>query len=182
MKALAAAALLALVVACGQGRAIFNVDVLSFMHPSGRDTIPYTLPPSPIAIAADSFITPQKISLPSGLGSSSVDSVSVTAAASAENATGTGSVTFEVFFSKDSASVYGGTPYFTATGTISGTQPSTVPIVAPTTVSLSDSVFNTNTLWVGVHARLNQNAGPGLTGKVRLTTVTMRIVLQDKVF
>jgi len=49
-------------------------------------------------------------------------------------------------------------------------------------VSLSDSVFNANTLWVGVHARLNQNAGPGLTGKVRLTAVTMRIVLQDKVF
>ena len=182
MKALAAAALLALVIACGQGRAIFNVDVLSFMQPSGRDTIRYTLPPSPITITADSFIPAQKISLPSGLGNSSVDSVSVTAAAVVDNATGTGSVTFEVFFAKDSATAYGGTPYFTATGTISGTQPSTVPLVAPTTVSLSDSVFNTNTLWVGVHARLNQNAGPGLTGKVRLTTVTMRIVLQDKVF
>jgi len=81
MKALAAAALLALVVACGQGRAIFNVDVLSFMQPSGRDTIPYNLPPSVITITADSFIPVQKISLPSGLGNSSVDSVSVTAAA-----------------------------------------------------------------------------------------------------
>jgi len=82
MKALAArAALLALVVACGQGRAIFNVDVLSFMQPSGRDTIRYNLPPSPITLTADSFIPVQKISLPSGLGNSSVDSVSVTAAA-----------------------------------------------------------------------------------------------------
>ena len=182
MKALATAALLSLVVACGQGRAIFIVNVLTFMQPSGRDTVRYALPPSPITVTADSFIPAQKISLPSGLGSSSVDSVSVTAAAVVDNATGTGSVTFDVFFAKDSASAYSGTPYFTATGTISGTQPSTVPLVAPTTVSLSDSVFNTNTLWVGVHARLNQNAGPGLTGKVRLTTVTMRIVLQDKVF
>src|SRR5258708_24459139 len=108
MKALAAAALLALVIAWGQGRAIFNVDVLSFMQPSGRDTIPYTLPPSPITITADSFIPAQKISLPSGLGNSSVDSVSVTAAAVVDNATGTGSVTFEVFFAKDSATAYGG--------------------------------------------------------------------------
>jgi len=182
MKALAAAALLALVVACGQGRAIFNVDVLSFIQPSGKDTIPYALPPSVITISADSFITPQKVSLPSGLGNSSVDSVSLTGAAEAINQTGTGSVKFELFFSKDSASVYGGTPYITATATISGTQPDTVKLLPPTTVSLADSVFNTNTLWVGFHAAMTQNAGPGLSGKVRLTTVTMRIVLQDKVF
>ncbi len=182
MKALAAAALLALVAACGEGRVIFNVDVLSFMQPSGKDTIPYALPSSVITISADSFITAQKVSLPSGLGNSSVDSVSVAGAAVADNATGTGSVTFEIFFSKDSASVYTGTPYITATGTISGPQPSTVPLLAPDTVSLADSVFNTNTLWVGFHAAVTQNAGPGLTGKVRLTMVTLRIVLQDKVF
>src|SRR5882762_4352993 len=146
MKALAAAALLALIVACGQGRAIFNVDVLSFMQPSGKDTIPYALPPSVITISADSFIPVQKISLPSGLGNSSVDSVSVSAAAVADNATGTGSVTFEVFFSKGSATVYSGSPYVTATGTITGAQPSTVSLLAPTQVSLSDSVFNANTL------------------------------------
>src|SRR5689334_7479377 len=181
MKALAAAALLALVIACGQGRAIFNVDVLSFIQPSGKDTIPYTLPTSVITISADSFITPQKVSLPSGLGNSSVDSVSLTGAAEAINQTGTGSVKFELFFSKDSASVYSGTPYITAIGTIS-TQPDTVQLLPATTVSLADSIFNTNSLWVGFHAAMTQNAGPGLSGKVRLTLVNLRIVLQDKVF
>lgn len=181
MKALATA-LLVFVAACGEGRAIFNVDVLSFFQPSGQDTIPYTLPPSVITISADSFTTPVQINLPPGLGSSTVDSVTVTAAAVAENQAGTGSVQFEIFFAKDTQNFYtANTPYLQASGTITGTQPSTVPLLAPATVSLADTVFNANTLWVGVHAALTQNAGPGLTGRVRLTTLTLRVVLQDKI-
>ena len=182
-KALAAALLvIAGVAACGQGRAIFNVDVLSFIQPSGKDTVVYNFPTTPIAVSRDSFLPAQKISMPSGLGSSSVDSVSVSLAGAADNQTGTGSAKFEIFFSKDSAAVYAGSPYITATGTISGPQPSTVLLLAPDTVSLSDSVFNTNTLWVGVHAGFTQNAGTGLSGKLRLTLLNLRIVLQDKVF
>ena len=184
MKALGAALLvLAGVAACGEGRAIFNVDVLSFIQPSGRDTVTYNFPASPITVARDSFLPAQKVSLPSGLGNSSVDSVSVSLAGVADNLTGTGSATFEIFFAKDSAAVYTGTPYITATGSISGPQPSTVPLLAPATVSLADTVFNTNTLWVGVHAGFTQNAGvSGLSGKLRLTLLSLRIVLQDKVF
>jgi len=184
MKALGAALLvIAGVAACGAGRAIFNVDVLSFIQPSGKDTIAYNFPATPILVSRDSFLPAQKVSLPSGLGSSSVDSVSVSLAGSAANQTGTGSATFEIFFSKDSATIYTGQPYITATGTISGPQPSTVPLLAPDTVSLADSVFNTNTLWVGVHAAFTQNAGvSGLSGKLRLTLLNLRIVLQDKVF
>lgn len=181
MKAIAAA-LLVFAAACGAGRAIFNVDVVSFLQPSGKDTLGYNVPAAPITVSADSFITPQKISLPSGLGKSTVDSVTVTAAAVAENTSGTGSATFEVFFSRDSATVYSTTPYISASGTISGTQPSTVPLLAPSTVSLMDSVFNTNTLWVGIHAAVTKNAGPALIGRVRVTTLLLRIVLQDKVF
>ena len=167
--------------ACGEGRAIFNVDVLSFIQPSGKDTIRYNLATA-LAVSADSFITPQKVSLPPGLGKSSVDSVQVTAAAVIENTTGTGSIQFQVYFAKDSANVYTTTPYITANGTISGTQPSTVPLLPPTSVALSDSVFNTDQLWVGVHAGIAKNAGPNLVGRVRLTTLTLRVVLQDKIF
>lgn len=181
MKALAAA-LLVFVTACGEGRAVFNVDVLSFLQPSGDDTVAYALPPSVITITADSFIRPALIILPSGLGSSTVDSVTVTAAAVDENQTGTGAVQFEVFFKKDTVNFYSGTPYLVASGTISGTQPSTVLLLPPDTISLADSVFDGNKLWVGVHAALTQNAGPGLSGRVRLTTLTLRIVLQDKLF
>lgn len=184
MKALGAALLVvAGVAACGQGRAIFNVDVLSFIQPSGKDTLSYNFPATPITVSRDSFVPPQKVSLPSGLGNSSVDSVSVSLAGRADNQTGTGSATFEIFFAKDSAAVYSGSPYIVATGTITGPQPSTVLLLAPDTVSLADSVFNTNTLWVGVHAGFTQNAGvTGLSGTLRLTLLNLRIVLQDKVF
>ena len=105
MKATASALVVAaalLSAACGEGRAIFIVDVLSFIQPSGKDTIHYNLP-TVVAFSADSFITPQKVSLPPGLGKSSVDSVQVTAAAVIENTTVTGSIQFQVYFSKDSA-------------------------------------------------------------------------------
>lgn len=171
----------AVAVTCGTGRAIFNVDVLSFIQPSGKDTIHYNIP-GLLAGSADSFITPQKVGLPGGLGKSTVDSVQLTAAAVIENQTGTGSIQFQVYFAKDSAKVYTTTPYINATGTISGTQPSTVPLLPPTSVSLSDTVFNTNTLWVGVHAGISKNAGADLVGRVRLTALTLRIVLSDKIF
>ncbi|SRR5258705_8416261 len=184
MKATASAFVVAaalLSAACGEGRAIFIVDVLSFIKPAGTDTIHYNVP-GPIAISADSFITPQKVSLPPGLGKSTVDNVEVTAAAVIENTTGTGAIQFEVFFAKDSANVYLTTPYISANGTISGTQPSTVPLLPPTAVSLADSVFNTDQLWVGVHAGIAKNAGADLVGRVRLTTLSLRVVLQDKIF
>jgi hypothetical protein len=180
-SALIVGAALLLSGACGEGRAIFNVDVLSFIQPSGKDTIRYNLATA-LAVSADSFITPQKVSLPPGLGKSSVDSVSVTAAAVIENTTGTGSLQFQVYFAKDSANVYTTTPYITANGTISGTQPSTVPLLPPTSVALSDSVFNTDVLWVGVHAGISKNAGADLVGRVRLTTLSLRVVLKDKIF
>ena len=167
--------------ACGEGRAIFNVDVLSFIQPSGKDTLRYNVPTA-LAASADSFITPQKVSLPPGLGKSSVDSVQVTAAAVIDNTTGTGSIQFQVYFSKDSASVYTTTPYISSNATITGPQPSTVPLLPPTSVSLSDSVFNADQLWVGVHARVTKNAGAALVGRLRLTTLSLRIVLKDKIF
>src|SRR5258708_3141549 len=118
MKATAPALVVAaalLSAACGEGRAIFNVDVLSFMKPSGKDTIHYNLP-TVLAFSADSFITPQKLTLPPGLGKSSVDTVQVTAAAVIENQTGTGSSVFEGYVAKDSAALYTTPPYVTRNG------------------------------------------------------------------
>ncbi len=184
MKATASALVIAaalLSAACGEGRAIFIVDVLSFIQPSGKDTVRYNVA-TVLAASADSFIPPQKVNLPPGLGKSSVDSVQVTAAAVIENTTGTGSILLRVYFAKDSASVYTTTPYIAANGTISGPQPSTVPLLPPTSVSLADSVFNADHLWVGVRAGITKNAGAALVGRVRLTTLALRIVLQDKIF
>ena len=184
MKATASALVVAaalLSAACGEGRAIFIVDVLSFIQPSGKDTVRYNVP-TVLAATADSFITPQKVNLPPGLGKSSVDSVQVTAAAVIENTTGTGAIKFQIYFAKDSANVYTTAPYINDSATVSGPQPQTVQLLPATKVSLSDSVFNTDQLWVGMHARIAKNAGAALVGRVRLTTLSLRIVLQDKIF
>ena len=184
MKTTASALILAAALgsaACGEGRAIFNVNVLSFISPSGGDTIQYNVP-GIIATSADSSIPPQKVLLPPGLGKSSVDSVQVTGAAIIENTTGTGSIQFRIYFSKSAANVYTTTPYIAANGTISGPQPSVVQLLPPTAVSLADSVFDADTLWVGVRAGITTNVGPNLLGRVRLTVLGLRVVLQDKIF
>jgi hypothetical protein len=176
MKALAAA-LLVLVTACGQGHAVLNVDVLSFLSSSDSTTsynVPGGLPP------VDSTIS-REFSLPPGFGQSSVDSVSATAAAVVENATGSGSVTFDVFFAKSQSGLFSGSPYLSAaSGTISGVD--TVQLLPPTTISLNDQVFATDSLWVGIRARISTNVGPNMTGKLRLTNLGLHIVVQDKVF
>lgn len=163
--------------ACGPGRAIFNVDVLSFLGPA--DSVrPYNVPGGVPTV--DSTFSRQ-FSLPPGFGNSSVDSVAATAAAVLENTAGGGNVTFEVFFAKTQGALFGGTPYVTAaSGPVSGVQ--TVQLLAPTTVALSDTVFNASDLWVGIRARISTNAGPNMVGQLRLTQIRLRIVLQDQIF
>jgi hypothetical protein len=123
----------------------------------------------------------QLFTLPPGFGKSSIDSVSVTAAASLENTAGAGSVRFDVFFAQAQGSLFTGTPYVTASsGPVSGVQ--TVALLPPTAVSLGDSVFSTDSLWVGIRARITTNVGPNMVGQLRLTTIRLRIVVQDNIF
>jgi hypothetical protein len=175
MKALLVALLVA-VAACGEGRAIFNVDVLSFLQ-AGDSVKNYDViggvPP------VDSTISRQ-FTLPPGFGKSSVDSVQATAAAVIENTAGGGNVTFQVFFAKTQAALFTGTPYVTASsGPVSGVQ--TVQLLPPTTVALSDTVFNATNLWVGIRARITTNVGPNMVGRLRLTQLMLRIVVQDHI-
>ncbi|HEU5261568.1 MAG TPA: hypothetical protein VFU41_09125 [Gemmatimonadales bacterium] len=178
---LGAVCLGAALAGCGEGRVILNVDVLSFIKPSGRDTLRYDVPGPPIgSVTVDSSMTPIKIGLPSGLSKSSVVSDTLSVAALLENATGSGDVQYRIYFAKDSAQVYNTTPYIDASsGPVSGT--TTVPLVS-TAVTLGDTVFNTNELWMGMRARLTVNAGPNLSGRVRATEIRLAIILQDEVF
>ncbi|HLQ60046.1 MAG TPA: hypothetical protein VK113_11070 [Gemmatimonadales bacterium] len=176
MKALAAA-LLVFVAACGQGRAIFNVDVLSFLSSSDslkRYSVPGGIPQADSAFA-------RRFYLPPGFGKSAIDSVSATAAASVIDTSGSGSVRFDVFFAKTQAAVFAGTPYVTANSRAL-VAPDSVALLPPTTVSLADTVFNTDTVWVGVRARISTNIGPNMAGRFRLTTLRLRIVVADKLF
>src|SRR6267143_4472420 len=122
MKALTAA-LLVLVAACGQGRVILNVDVLSFLSASDSVKSFNVLGGIP---QTDSTVSRQFF-LPPGFGKSSVDSVTATAAAALICTGGGGNVRFDVFFSRTQGSVFTGTPYLTA---------SSGPLVAGDSVSL----------------------------------------------
>jgi len=168
------------VAACGEGRAIFNVDMLSFLQPLGEDVIPYDVPGGVGPV--DSTIS-QPFSLPPGFGKSSVDSVSVTGAATLENTGGGGTITVDVFFAKTQAALFTGTPYASASsGHVTGAN--TVPFLFPTTVTLNDTLFNTSSLWIGLRASITTDPplATHMTGQVRLTQLSARIVLSEKIF
>ncbi len=176
MKALAAA-LLVIVTACGEGRVILNVDVLSFLSASDSVKSFNVLGGIP---QTDSTVRRQFSLLP-GFGSSSVVSATASAAAALVCTGGGGNVRLDVFFAKTQAALFIGTPYLTATsGPV--TAGDSVPLLPPTKVSPADTVFNTDTLWVGIRARIATNAGPNMTGRVRIQDLDLRIDLQDKVF
>ena len=71
-----------LALGCGEGHAIFDIDVLSFLGGQGNDTVHYTIPGG-TAGSVDN--PPVRVTLLKGLGNSTVDSVTLTVAASVEN-------------------------------------------------------------------------------------------------
>jgi hypothetical protein len=176
---LAVAAGTALALGCGEGRLILNVDVLSFIGGEGRDTVHYTVPGG-AALTIDN--PPVEVTLLKGFGNSTVDSVTLTVGANVENLAGGGQVKFQIFFDSSQAGVYSGTPYAQDSAIVSGVDtavllPASVPLVA-------DSVFGQNQIFVGVRLIVTADPplAPPMDGKLRLTTVRLRIILQENVF
>jgi len=177
MKALAAA-LLVFVAACGQGKAIFNVDVYSFMAGTGKDTIPYVIPPASSASAS----TFQRILLPPGFGASIVDSVRITTGnANLINSAGTGTIGFALYFAADSAGTTTAPAALNIPVTaVTGAQ--TVPVAIAGDLSSVSTLFTKDTVWMRITAT-GTNAGlTPVTGKGALTALVIRVVLTDKIF
>jgi len=181
MKALATAALLVLVAGCGQGKAIFNVDVYSFMAGSGRDTIPYAIPPAP-ALPPSAPQTFQKVQLPPGFGSSVVDSVRITVgSANLINSAGTGTLGFSFFFATDSVGTLSAPSALDVPATtVSGN--ATFPVAISGDLSSAiQSVFAKDTVWMRIVATGTNSGLTPVTGKGALTALVIRVVLQDKI-
>jgi hypothetical protein len=178
MKALTAA-LLVLVAACGEGRAIFNVDAHSFMTGMGNDTIPYAIPPA----SSGSASTFQEILLPGGFGSSVVDSVRITTgSADLQNSGGTGTIGFELYFDSTQAGTLTASPALIIPATsVSGTDTVSVPISGDLS-SAVNSLFTQDTLWMRIAVTGNNPGATPVTGQGVLTSLVIRIVLQDKIF
>ena len=171
-----AAALLS--AACGEGRAIFNVDIYSFMAGSGEDTIPYLVPPTSSGTVSN---TPQKISLPPGFGNSVVDSVRITGTADLRNATGTGTVGLQIFIAGDSAGTFNAPDTLgVAPAGVSGT--TTTPIAIQGDLTAALNLFNQSEIWIRIAATGTNPGATPITGNMVLTTLQARVVLQDKLF
>jgi hypothetical protein len=178
MKAFASA-LLVCIAACGEGKAIFNVDVYSFMAGTGKDTIPYVIPPSASASAS----TFQRVLLPPGFGSSIVDSVKITSGnANLINSGGTGTIGLVLRFAADSAGTISAPPALSIPATsVTGAQ--TVPVAISGDLSPTiNALFTRDTLWMRITATGTNPGVTPLTGKGALTALVVRVVLQDKIF
>jgi|SRR5688572_7867348 len=178
MKALLVG-LLAIVAACGEGRAIFNIDAQSFMQGTGKDTIPYVIPPASSGTAS----TTQEITLPPGFGSSNVDSVRITSGGiTLMNTGGTGTIGFSVFFAADEAGTFTAPAALNIPATsVTGTQ--NVPVVITGDLSSSvNTLFTNDVIWMRIAATGTNGGATPVTGKGLITALQIRVVLQDKIF
>ena len=178
MKAFAAA-LLILVAACGAGRVIFNVDVQSFMAGTGKDQIPYAIPPA----SSGSASTFQRIILPGGLGNSIVDTVRITTGnADLNNSAGTGTIGFAFYFAADSAGTTTAAPALSiAPANVSGTNTTSVAISGDLSSTVND-LFTRDTLWIRISAVGNNAGATPVTGTGVITALVLRVIVEDKVF
>jgi len=191
MKATASALILAaaLSAACGEGRAIFNVDVHSFIQGTGEDTIPYAVPPN-TSVSASNF---QQIDLPPGFGSSIVESATLAGAADLRNTSGAGMIGFQLYVAADSA----GTLLPAALAVNVDTQDRVAffvfdgagrpqPWGLPVTVGKDPAVLDVLTasqVWIRIVAKgYNADLVTPVIGDMVLTALQLRVVFQDKLF
>ena len=173
--------LAALTVGCGEGRAIFNVDVHSFLFGTGRDTVPYLVPAS---TTRDTFSV-QHINLP-GAGSSIVDTVHATGLAKFLPTSGSGTIRFQLYVAADSVGTYNAPLALALSVPAPPAGPAPVPgppigIDADLSNSVN-SVFTQSKLWVRLVAQVSAAAGLPMQGKMVLDSLSLRIVVRDKIF
>jgi hypothetical protein len=167
-----------LTASCGQGKAAFNIDVFSFLDAQNVDTIPYAAPLPPGV--PDTIPHQQVTLLPIGLEGSVVDSVHITASLNFANQNGTGQVGFSVFI--DSVpNVYANPPAFSIPPvSVSGTNISQGALSAELLASIRP-LFARAQLYIGTRVTATA-AAPPVQGVARVTSLDVRVVLQDKVF
>jgi hypothetical protein len=168
-------ALAAVVAGCGQGRAIFDIDVFSFLKAAGADSLPYVgpLPPG----------FPDRIPVQTvnslGLSSASiVDTVRIFGSVDFANSSGTGNVSFQVYFDTVMSTVYSGTPAFSVSGPVTPGATTTSPFDIPDLPTALKPLFLASTVYVGI-----RDSTTGVVqGTAKLSALRARIVIQDKIF
>ncbi len=169
-----------LVAGCGEGRAILNVDVYSFIKGTGQDTIPYVVPPNTPNASASSV--PQEISLP-GAGSSIVDSIVAAGRRDLVNATGSGRIGFQLYLAADAAGTFNPAALALDLPTDSVTPGATVPDTIIGRLLTSDSLFTGTSLWVRVVATgSNADLITAVQGDMVIKSLWLTVFVSDKIF
>ena len=169
------AMLLAAVTGCGEGRAIFVIDVFSFLKSAQADTLRYI---GPLPPGVPDTIPVQTVNSLGLASSSIVDTVRLTGTVDFVNATGTGSVNFQVYFDSVKSRVYTGAPAFSVSGAVTPNATTTSPFDIPDLPTTLKPLFLASTVYVGIRA----SATGTIRGTAKLTALRARIVIQEKIF
>ena len=173
-----------LAAGCGDGRAIFNVDIYSFVKGSVNDSVLYAAPPGNYTVGNP----PVKINLVPGLGSSGIDTVKLTGSAEFRNVSGgPATLRFQVYMAKDSAGTYVAgrdsmfAPPLQATN-LSGTNTSPAPINIPNLSPTGNALFTNDQIWIRFVVTATNGTLTVAQGRAVLTALSIRLVVQDKLF
>ena len=170
-KWLCLVALTAAAVGCGEGRAIFDIDVFSFLSGANADTLPYV---GPLSVTI-----PVQTIRSLGLGSSSiVDTVRLIGSVDFVNASGTGNVTFQVYFDSAKSTVYTGTAAVNVSGAVTPNATTTSPFDVDIIDPAMRQLFLASTVYVGIR----DSATGTISGTAKLSALRARVVIQDKIF
>jgi hypothetical protein len=170
----ACAVLVGLVAGCGEGRAILNIDILSF-YPAGVLDTAYTVAGG---TAGSIELDPIVVSTIE-LGGSTIDTVLVTVVAELTNTQGSGTLAFEIYFSDALGALFDPANLVAAdTAAVTGVE--TVSVAPPPFLADNPSIFATDLLYVGVRLFAQADAGPALAGRLRFQQLGARIVVQDE--
>ena len=167
-----------LAVGCGEGRAIFNVDVYSFFKGTGQDTVHYFIPPGDTSASN----TPQRVNLP-GAGASIVDSVKLFGTLDIVNASGSGTIATQLFLAADSAGSYdpSALAFSVSPKSVSGNA-TVVDTIQGKLNAGANSLFTKSVLWFRLVARGTNSGLTLLQGKMVLTSLQLTVVITDKLF
>ena len=169
-----------LAAACGEGHAIFNVDVYSFIKGTGADSIPYFVPPGPTPDSASS--TPRRIDLP-GAGSSIVDSVLVNGKVNFQNDSGAGTIGLQLYLAADSVGSLNASALALTVpdANVSGNVPTPDTIIG----RLSSNVISLlagKQVWVRFQAKGSNSGLVVVGGSAVLKGLRLTVVMNDKFF
>ena len=168
---------------CGQGNAIVNVDVWSFINTSSADTLPYIVPPLVSNFTVSN--TAQKISLVPGAGGSLADTVTVQGNVNFVNSTGSGTISIQAYLAGDSASASLPSAGFfpvPITANVSPNHTTAVPIPPINLTAKFDSLFTKSAVWFRLSATLNNSGVTTVQGNAIISALNLRVVINPKIF